>query len=67
MTPIFISLVILYALSDVITGVFGLNGVPENQYILYNLITNVVPYLTVFLVLVVFLIWFIDRKQSQRS
>ena len=48
-TPLIASFVILYALSDVIIGTFGLNAIPDENYILYELINNTAPYLVILL------------------
>lgn len=61
-TPLFMSFVILYALSDVIIGTFGLNAVPEESYILYEIVTNLAPILSLIIVAIIAVVFYINKR-----
>lgn len=65
-TPFVMLFVILYALSDVIIGIFALNSIPETNFILYPLITTVIPSFIVIIFIVVATVYLVDKKTSNK-
>lgn len=65
--PVFMIIVVFYALSDIVLRVTGLNGLNASDYILYTTITNIIPLITVFLGVLVIILITIQTIISRRK
>ena len=63
-SPFVMIFVIVYALADVIVGYFPLNAIPEANYVLYPTIVGVIPLLTAIICVLIFVFYYIGKKQT---
>ena len=61
-SPFAMLLVIVYALSDVITGYFPLNKIPDTNYVLYSPITLIIPLLVISIGVLVVVTYYLDKN-----
>ncbi len=64
--PFTMLFVILYALSDVIVGIFSLNAIPDSKFIFYPIIIALLPLVSAIVITTIFLIYYIDKKASTK-
>jgi SNF family Na+-dependent transporter len=63
-TPVFTAIVLLYVLSDVLSGVRGLNTENESDYILFEGIVDIIPITVVLLIVLSFFLYIADKRRS---